>query len=143
MKTVSINKETANREWLVVDLEGQTVGRAAARIAAVLRGKHKPSYTPHADAGDFVVAVNCEKVVFTGNKLQDKLYYRHSHHPGGLTEMTAGQMLDRHPERVMMLAVKGMLPKNHLGREMLKKFKVYTGAEHPHAAQQPKVLELA
>jgi large subunit ribosomal protein L13 len=127
MKTVSINKETANREWLVVDLEGQTVGRAAARIAAVLRGKHKPSYTPHADAGDFVVAVNCEKVVFTGNKLQDKLYYRHSHHPGGLTEMTAGQMLDRHPERVMMLAVKG----------------IYTGAEHPHAAQQPKVLELA
>jgi large subunit ribosomal protein L13 len=143
MKTVSINKETANREWLLVDLDGQTVGRAAAKIAAVLRGKHKPSFTPHADAGDFVVAVNVEKVVFTGNKLQGKLYRRHSHYPGGLTEMTAQQMLDRHPERVLMLAVKGMLPHNHLGREMLKKLKVYTGSEHPHAAQQPQPFPLA
>jgi large subunit ribosomal protein L13 len=140
--TVSVKTEDAQREWWVIDLEGQTVGRAAAKIASVLRGKHKPTFTPHNDTGDFVVAINADKVVFTGKKWSDKMYYRHSNHPGGLTETTAQEMLDRHPERIISFAVKGMLPKNKLGRSILKKFKVYAGAEHPHEAQQPKTLSL-
>ena len=142
MKTISVKTEDAQREWWVVDLEGQTVGRAAAQIASVLRGKHKPTFTPNADTGDFVVAINADKIVFTGNKLLKKIYYRHSHHPGGLTETRAEEMLAKHPERVIETAVRGMLPKNPLGRRMIKKFKVYAGAEHPHVAQQPRTLEL-
>jgi large subunit ribosomal protein L13 len=142
MKTTSVKTEDAQRGWYVVDLEGETVGRVATKIAAVLRGKHKPSFTPHNDTGDFVVAVNADKVVFTGNKLQQKMYYRHSNYPGGLTETTAAAVLEKHPERIIMAAVKGMLPKNKLGRRMLKKFKVYTGPEHPHSAQQPQTLDI-
>lgn len=142
MKTISVKTEDAQREWWVVDLEGQTVGRAAVQIATVLRGKHKPTFTPNSDTGDFVVAINADKVVFTGNKLLKKVYYRHSHHPGGLRETRAEEMLAKHPERVIEAAVRGMLPKNPLGRRMIKKFKVYAGAEHPHGAQQPRTLEL-
>lgn len=142
MKTISVKTQDANREWLLVDLEGLTVGRAASRIAAILRGKHKPTFTPHNDNGDFVVAINADKVVFTGNKLTTKRYYRHSNYPGGLREATAAELLEKFPERVIMNAVKGMLPKNSLGRKMLTKFKVYAGSEHPHEAQQPKAIEL-
>jgi large subunit ribosomal protein L13 len=142
MKTISANPSEVQRAWHVVDLEGKTVGRAATQIASVLRGKHKPTYTPHVDTGDFVIVVNCEKVVFTGNKLADKKYYRHSGYPGGLREVTAQEQLDNHPERIITAAVKGMLPKGPLGRRMIKKFKVYVGAEHPHAAQMPTALEV-
>lgn len=142
MKTVSVRKQDIDREWYVVDLEGQTVGRAAAKIATILRGKHKPSFTPHEDTGDFVVAINADKVVFTGNKWHAKKYYRHSNYPGGIRETRASEMLQKHPERIIQAAVKGMLPKNSLGRQMIKKFKIYAGAEHPHAAQGPKDLEL-
>jgi large subunit ribosomal protein L13 len=142
MKTVSISSENAQREWLIVDLEGVTVGKAAARIATILRGKHKPSYTPHADTGDFVVVINADKVVFTGNKLKSKLYRRHSGYPGGLREFTAEQVLDRHPTRIIETAVKGMLPKNPLGRQMARKLKVYAGAEHPHVAQSPRSITI-
>jgi large subunit ribosomal protein L13 len=142
MKTVSVTKEDANRAWYVVDLEGQTVGRAAQKIAAVLRGKHKPSFTPHNDTGDFVVAINADKIVFTGNKLMVKMYRRHSGYPGGLRELRAEEVLARHPERIIEAAVKGMLPKNKLGRQLLRKFKVYASSEHPHGAQQPQPLSL-
>ena len=142
MKTPSINKQDADREWWVVDLEGQTVGRAAAKIASVLRGKHKPTYTPHADAGDFVVAINADKVVFTGNKWAQKQYYRHSGYPGGIRNTPAGEMLEKFPTRIIESAVRGMLPKNRLGRQLIRKFKVYAGGEHPHDAQQPQPLEL-
>lgn len=142
MKTPSIRKEDAQREWFVVDLEGQTVGRAAAKIASILRGKHKPTFTPNADTGDFVICINADKVVFTGRKLTDKIYYRHSHYPGGLRETAAGDLLRRFPDRVIKAAVKGMLPKNTLGLHMMRKLKVYAGPEHPHAAQQPRTLTL-
>lgn len=142
MKTPSITPEQAERKWVLVDLEGQPVGRAATKIAAILRGKHKPTFTPHTDTGDFVVVINAEKVVLTGNKLQQKNYYRHSNHPGGMRITPAGKMLETHPERVIEAAVRGMLPKNRLGREQLRKFKVYVGPEHPHVAQQPEVIEL-
>jgi large subunit ribosomal protein L13 len=142
MKTPSIRTEDAQRDWLLIDLDGQTVGRAAAQIASFLRGKHKPTFTPHTDTGDFVVCINADKVVFTGRKLTDKMYYRHSHYPGGLRESTAGQLLQRFPERVIRLAVKGMLPKNTLGADLLRKLKVYAGPEHPHAAQQPRTIQL-
>lgn len=142
MKTFSAKKEDVTRDWWVIDLEGQTVGRAATQIATLLRGKHKAIYTPHVDAGDFVVVINAGKVVFTGNKLADKLYRRHSGYPGGLKEITAGKLLARRPEDVIYYAVQGMLPKNKLGRDLLTKFKVYAGAEHPHAAQQPKTFTL-
>lgn len=140
--TISVKTEDANRAWHLVDLEGKTVGRAAAAIAAILRGKHKPAFTPHNDCGDFVVVVNAEKVVFTGNKVDGKIYYRHSGYPGGLRERTAGQMLEQHPERVITMAVRGMLPKNKLGRQLLSKLKVYTGPEHPHVAQNPQPLSV-
>ncbi|MFT4704939.1 MAG: large subunit ribosomal protein L13 [Bradymonadia bacterium] len=142
MKTVSITETDAQRAWYVVDLEGVIVGRAATQIASILRGKNKPTYTPHTDTGDFVVVLNADKVKFTGNKLADKRYYRHSGYPGGIYNLTAAEMLEKHPERIIEAAVKGMLPKNKLGRHMLKKLKVYASAEHPHSAQQPQPLTL-
>ena len=143
MATVSFNQNTIEREWLVVDLEGATLGRAASRVAAVLRGKHKPTFTPNADCGDFVVVINAEKVKLSGNKMQDKIYYSHSGYLGGLKEMRAEEMLEKHPERLIEKAVKGMLPRGPLGRRQFKKLFVYTGAEHPHAAQKPKTLDLS
>lgn len=142
MKTTSVKQADVQREWHLVDLEGLTVGRAATRIATILRGKHKPTYTPNSDTGDFVVVINAEKVVFTGQKLKDKIYYRHTNHPGGIRSMTAGEMLNLFPDRVIKQAVKGMLPKNSLGRQMFRKFKVYTGPEHPHEAQKLQPLDL-
>jgi large subunit ribosomal protein L13 len=142
VRTYSGKKEELEREWYIVDAEGQTLGRLASRIAPILRGKHKPTYTPHLDCGDYVVVVNAEKVRVTGRKLEQKAYYRHSGYPGGLKTITLRDQLDKHPERVLQAAVKGMLPKNRLGRRMFKKLKVYAGEAHPHQAQQPKVLEL-
>ena len=130
------------RDWLVVDLEGKTLGRAATRIAQLLRGKHKPQYTPSVDAGDFVVVVNADKIKLTGSKVDQKQYFQHSLYPGGLRSFTAEEMLQRKPEEVIRAAVKGMLPKTTLGRKLLKKMKVYSGNEHPHQAQQPKTVEL-
>ena len=128
------------REWYMADANGQTLGRFATKVANVLMGKHKPAYTPGVDMGDFVVVVNCERVVVTGNKLEEKIYYRHSGYPGGLKETKLQDMLDKHPDRVIKSAVKGMLPKNKLGRRYLKKLKVYAGPDHPHEAQSPKPL---
>jgi large subunit ribosomal protein L13 len=133
----------AQRRWFVVDADGQTVGRLASRVAAVLRGKHKPTFTPFLDMGDHVVIVNAEKVVFKGDKLDDKFYRHHTGWPGGLKEVKARDMLARHPERIIEEAVKGMLPKNKLGRAMVKKLKVYAGPNHPHEAQKPESLSLA
>ena len=132
----------AQRKWFVVDADGQTVGRLAARVAAVLRGKHKPTFTPFLDMGDHVVIVNAEKIVFKGNKLDDKMYRHHTGWPGGLKEIKARDLLARYPERVIEEAVKGMLPKNRLGRAMAKKLKVYAGPNHPHEAQRPETLSL-
>ena len=141
MKTVFINDETAKRDWLLVDATDKTLGRLATRIATVLRGKHKPEFTPNADTGDYVVVINAEKVRVTGNKLTDKVYFRHTMYPGGIKSETLGQMLDQHPERAIEKAVKGMLPKGPLGYAQFRKLKVYKGAEHPHTAQQPKILQ--
>lgn len=138
--TFMANAQNVDRKWYVIDGEGQTVGRLASQVAAVLRGKHKPTYTPHVDCGDHVIVINADKVVFTGKKLDQKLYRRHSGYAGGLKETTARDMMEKHPERIIMHAVKGMLPKNSLGRQMLTKFRVYAGAEHNHEAQQPEVL---
>lgn len=138
MRTTYMAKPNAvERKWYTIDAEGKTVGRLASEIAAILRGKHKPEFTPHVDTGDFVIVTNAEKVVFTGKKLQSKIYRRHSLYPGGLKETTAAEMLKTKPERVLYYAVKGMLPKNSLGAKMLKKLRVYAGPEHPHSAQQP------
>ncbi len=142
MKTYVATPENRQRDWYVIDAEGKTLGRMATRIADLLRGKHKPEYTPHCDTGDFVVVVNAAKVSVTGNKLNDKLYYRHSGYPGGLRSRTLAEMLERRPEEVVRRAVKGMLPRNRLARQQLRKLKVYAGPEHPHAAQQPKDLEV-
>lgn len=142
MSTQAAKPASVQKNWFVVDLDGKVLGRAAAQIAHVLRGKHKPIYTPHVDTGDFVVVVNADKVKLTGNKLAAKKYYRHSGFPGGLKEITAEKLLAKKPEEVIKAAVKGMLPKNKLGRQMFSKLKVYACAEHPHAAQQPKPLEL-
>jgi large subunit ribosomal protein L13 len=128
------------REWYMADANGQTLGRFATKVANVLMGKHKPAFTPGVDMGDFVVVVNCERVVVTGNKLEEKIYYRYSGYPGGLKETKLRDMLDKHPDRVIKSAVKGMLPKNKLGRKYLKKLKVYAGPDHPHEAQSPKPL---
>jgi large subunit ribosomal protein L13 len=141
VKTFVATPETREREWFVVDAEGKTLGRLATRIADTLRGKHKPEYTPHVDTGDFVVVVNAEKVRVTGDKRAAKLYHRHSGYPGGLRSRTLGEMLERRPEEVIRLAVRGMLPRNRLGRRQLTKLKVYAGPDHPHAAQQPKPLD--
>lgn len=143
MRTTYMAKpQEIERKWYVVDAAGQTLGRLASQVAAILKGKHKPSYTPHVDTGDHVIIINAADIKLTGNKLKDKKYYRHSGYPGGLKERTAEQMLEKSPEKVLELAVKGMLPKNSLGRQMFKKLHIYTGAEHPHQAQQPETLEL-
>ena len=142
MKTYVANAENRQRDWYVVDAEGKTLGRLATQIADALRGKRKPEYTPHCDTGDFVVVVNAEKIRVTGNKLNDKIYYRHSGYPGGLRSRTLAEMLERRPEEVIRKAVKGMLPRNRLGRQQLTKLKVYAGPEHPHEAQLPKQMEV-
>ena len=142
MKTTFMaNPQNVERKWYVVDAEGQTVGRLAAEVAKVLRGKHKPTFTPHVDTGDFVIVINAEKAVFTGKKLTDKIYFRHSGYNGGTTFTPAGQMQAKFPERVIEKAVRGMLPKNRLGEQMYRKLNVYAGAEHPHAAQNPQPVE--
>ena len=142
MKTYTVRKDDIKREWYVVDAQGKTLGRLASQITRILRGKHKPIYAPHLDCGDYVIVVNAEKVRVTGKKLDQKLYYRHSGYPGGLKSINLRDQLQRHPTRVLQAAVRGMLPKNRLGRAMIKKLKVYAGGSHPHQAQQPKVLEL-
>ncbi|MDB4470770.1 50S ribosomal protein L13 [Deltaproteobacteria bacterium] len=142
MSTQIAKEQDINREWFVIDLEDVVLGRASTEIARVLRGKHKPIYTPSVDTGDFVVVVNADKVKLTGNKLADKKYYHHSGYPGGIREISAEKLLAKKPEMVLQSAVKGMLPKNTLGRKMFKKLKVYAGGEHPHAAQQPKELKI-
>ena len=142
MKTYVTNPNEIKREWYVMDATGQTLGRLATRIAHRLRGKHKPIYSPSVDTGDYVIVVNAEKIHVTGRKLDQKIYYRHTGYPGGLKEVTLRNLLQKHPTRVIEHAVRGMLPKNRLGRRMFKKLKVYAGPEHPHAAQQPKPLEL-
>jgi large subunit ribosomal protein L13 len=142
VRTFTQKQAEIERDWYVVDAEGETLGRLASRIAPILKGKHKPVYTPHLDCGDFVVVVNAEKVRVTGRKLDQKLYHRHSGYPGGLKSISLRDQLDKHPERVLQAAIRGMLPKNKLGRRMIKKLKVYAGESHPHEAQQPKPLEL-
>ena len=142
MKTFVTKPAEVERKWYVVDAEGQTLGRLATKLAATLRGKHKTIYSPSVDCGDYVVVINCEKIVVTGNRLDDKNYYRHSGYPGGLTTTSLRRLLETHPERAITFAVKGMLPKNSLGRKMIKKMKVYAGPEHPHEAQQPVALEM-
>jgi large subunit ribosomal protein L13 len=142
MKTYVTKPHEVERQWFVVDAEGQTLGRLSTRIATILRGKHKPIYSPAVDCGDYVVVINAEKVKVTGRRLEQKKYYRHSGYLGGLKEITLTQQLERFPERVLELAVKGMLPKNALGRKMFRKLKVYTGPEHPHQAQLPQPLEI-
>lgn len=142
MKTYSAKEADIKRDWYLVDAKGKVLGRLASEIAKRLRGKHKPIYTPHVDTGDFVVVINADKVVLTGKKLDDKIYYHHTGYPGGIKSITAGKTLEEKPERLLQKAVKGMLPKNSLGRKMLKKLKIYNGDEHPHSAQEPRVLEL-
>ena len=142
MKTYTAKKETVRRDWYVVDAAGKTLGRLATEIARRLRGKHKPVYAPHVDTGDYIIVVNAEKVRVTGNKLDDKVYYRHTGYIGNLKQETLGRLLERRPERVIETAVKGMLPKNRLGRDMFRKLKVYAGPEHQHQAQQPQALEI-
>lgn len=142
MEKTFVTKQTdVQREWYLVDATGQTLGRLATRVAHILRGKHKPTYSPAEDAGDFVVVVNADKVHVTGRKMEQKLYYRFTGYPGGLRTTPLRDMLQKHPERVIEHAVRGMLPKNRLGRRMFKKLKVYAGPDHPHGAQQPKPLE--
>ena len=141
-KTHATKLSDIKREWYVVDAQGRTLGRLATRIASVLKGKGKPIYSPSMDTGDYVVVVNAEKVVATGRKLDDKMYYHHTGYPGGLVEISLRDQLAKHPERVLQAAVRGMLPHNRLGRAMFKKLKVYAGANHPHAVHKPKKLEL-
>lgn len=142
MRTQSTRAQDARRDWYVVDAEGRTLGRLAAAIAGRLRGKHKAQYTPHVDTGDFIVVVNAEKVRVTGAKERDKTYHRHSGYPGGLKAISLGKLRATHPERLVAGAVRGMMPRNRLGRAMLRKLKVYAGPSHPHGAQQPRRLEL-
>ena len=144
MKTyiAKVDEIDSARKWYVVDAQDLVLGRMASKIAYILRGKNKTFFSPHQDAGDFVVVVNAEKVKVTGNKIKDKVYYHHTGYPGGQKSTTLSMMLEKHPERVIQLAVKRMLPKNSLGRKMFKKLKVYTGPDHPHQAQQPQILEL-
>jgi large subunit ribosomal protein L13 len=141
MKTYSAKPAEVERNWFVVDANGRVLGRLASFVASRLKGKHKPIYTPHVDTGDHIIVVNADKVTLTGRKWDDKLYHRHSGYVGGLKSMTAKQLLEKRPEDLVMHAVRGMLPKNTLGRNMLKKLKVYAGPEHPHAAQQPETLQ--
>ena len=142
MSTFMQKKETVDRKWYVVDAEGKTLGRLATKVATVLRGKHKPTYTPHVDCGDYVIVINADKVVLTGNKLEDKMYYNHSGFPGGLRERNAKTMIEKYPEEMVERAIKGMLPHNPLGRAMGKKLFVYAGADHKHEAQKPEVMEV-
>ena len=142
MNTFMQKKETVERKWYVVDAEGKTLGRLATRVATVLRGKHKPTYTPHVDCGDYVIVINADKVVLTGNKLNDKMYYNHSGFPGGLRERNAKTMIEKYPEEMVERAIKGMLPHNALGRAMGKKLFDYAGADHKHEAQKPEVMEI-
>ena len=144
-KSMMLTKEQApgKRRWVVVDAQGQTLGRLASRVAILLRGKHRPDWTPHVDSGDYVVVVNAGRVVLTGRKLDQKKYYRHSGYPGHLKEITARRVLETHPERLVESAVRGMLPKTKLGRAMFQKLKVYSGGGHPHAAQKPEPLSLS
>lgn len=141
-KTTPMNFKTVERKWHLVDASGKVLGRLATRIALLLMGKRKSIYAPHLDVGDFVVVINAEKVKLTGNKLEKKIYYHHSGYPGGLKEKTAKELLEKHPERLIKLAVKRMLPKNKLGRKMLKRLKVYAGDKHPHIAQKPEPIEI-
>jgi large subunit ribosomal protein L13 len=143
MKTYVATPTDRDRSWLLVDAEGQTLGRLATQIADALRGKRKPTYTPHIDTGDFVVVVNAEKISVTGQKRNEKKYYRHSGYPGGLKSRTLEEMLERRPEEVIRIAVRGMLPKNRLARRQITKLKVYAGPDHPHAAQQPSPMEIS
>lgn len=142
MKTYTVKPGEIERQWRLVDAEGKTLGRLASRIAAILKGKHKPIYTPHADVGDYVIVINADKIHVTGRKMLQKMYHRHSGYPGGLKSINLRDLLQRHPTRAVEYAVKGMLPKNRLGRRMFKKLKVYAGSDHPHQAQKPQVLEL-
>ena len=142
MKTPTVKKEDLQRDWHVVDADGKVLGRLASEVAKILRGKHKPIYSPHLDTGDHVIVINAEKVVLTGKKPQNKLYYRHSGYPGGLKTISYERMAARHPDRALRMAIKGMLPHNALGRQIFRKLRVYAGAEHPHSAQKPVALEL-
>lgn len=142
MKTFSAKTEEVERDWYVVDAEGKALGRLATEIALRLRGKHKPEYTPHVDTGDYIVVINAEKIGVTGNKEKDKMYHHHTGYIGNLKSVSLGKLRETYPERIIQSAVKGMLPKNSLGRSMFKKMKVFVGAEHTHQAQQPKVLEI-
>ena len=142
MSTFMQKKETVDRKWYVVDAEGKTLGRLATKVATVLRGKNKPTYTPHIDCGDYVIVINADKVVLTGNKLEDKMYYNHSGFPGGLRERNAKTMIEKYPEEMVERAIKGMLPHNALGRAMGKKLFVYAGADHKHEAQKPEIMEV-
>ncbi|HEY4278764.1 MAG TPA: 50S ribosomal protein L13 [Conexibacter sp.] len=142
MRTYVATPTDRERNWLIVDANGQTLGRLATQIADALRGKRKPTYTPHVDTGDFVVVINAEKISVSGNKRADKRYYRHTGYPGGLRSRTLEEMIDRRPEEVIRIAVKGMLPRNRLARKQLTKLKVYAGADHPHTAQQPQPMEI-
>ena len=142
MKTFSAKPHEVRREWLLVDAAGKNLGRLSSEIARRLRGKHKPEFTPHVDTGDYIVVINADKIAVTGRKLTDKVYYRHTGYIGNLKSITLEKQLQEHPERVIQTAVKGMLPKNPLGRAMFKKLKVYAGDQHPHAAQQPRALEI-
>jgi len=140
--TIATTPKDVERQWWVVDARGKTLGRLASQIAPLLKGKNKPYYAPYIDTGDFVIVVNCEKIHTTGNRMDQKRYYRHSGYPGGLRSLTLREMLNRHPDRVVKMAVRGMLPKGPLGRDMLRKLRVYSGEEHPHEAQKPEVLEV-
>ena len=141
-KTISANKETVQKEWFVIDAENEILGRLASKVAIILRGKHKPSFTPHVDCGDNIIIINAEKVKLTGNKMTQRQYVRHSGYPGGQRFTTPAELMEKHPERLIEKAVKGMLPKNRLGRQIYKNLKVYVGSEHNHEAQQPKSLKL-
>ena len=143
MKTVSVKKGEFEQDWHVVNADGEVLGRLASNIAIILRGKNKPIFTPHVDTGDFVIVVNAEKVKLTGKKLKDKKYYRHTGHPGGIKEITDEKLLEKKPEELIKRVVRGMLPKNKIGRKMLTKLKVYSGPKHPHDAQKPKPLNLS
>lgn len=142
MKTYLPNNDQVNRDWYLFDANNQVLGRIATQIAGILRGKNKPTYTPSVDTGDFVIVVNAEKIMLTGAKFDDKIYYSHSGFPGGIKSISAGKLLQKRPEEVIRKAVKGMLPKNKLARHMLSKLKIYSGSEHPHKAQQPKTVQL-
>lgn len=141
-KTTYVNKATAKKEWVVIDAENEVLGRLASKIAKILRGKYKPSYSPHVDCGDNVIVINAEKIVLTGNKLTDKVYTRHTGYPGGQRHTSPEALMKKHPERILEHAVKGMLPKNRLGRAILKNLHLYVGSEHKHEAQQPKKIDL-